>query len=311
MNPPFREHSLLDYWLASIAFGLYGLRRPHLREAVARIVNPMSYPRLLEYQVVFGLLGRLAGKQVLDIGSPKLPALLFARRGEFTLYVSDIRDYFIRPTRHLLRHAGLGGRVGREIQLQVEDARKLTFADESLDAIYSISVIEHIPGEGDAEAMSEFGRVLRPGARVAITVPYTFAGYHEDWVRSDVYERKAAGEDVFYQRHYDDASLASRLVEPSRLDLAAVVYFGEPRIRFERYWNRIPMRLKLPLLWVQPFLATCLLRRLPAERRDRACGVAILLVKPFAGESDEGPPSLPHGQVHPIQFRQGVAGVSV
>jgi SAM-dependent methyltransferase len=274
-------YGLWDYYLTSVGTGLrsFSPAGPYRREALGRVVNPLSYPRHIEYQLTVNRLDVREGARVLDIGSPKLPALLLARDGRCQLYATDIRDYFIGPTEHFLRRLGQGHRLGKDLRLEVQDARGLTYADASFDRVYSISVIEHIPDDGDAQAMREIARVLRPGGLVALTVPFRDAGHDEEWVRGDVYERAGTGVLTFYQRHYDLPSVRSRLIEPSGLDVVATTYFGEPGVRFEPTWNRIPMRWKVPLLWAQPFVAKALLRPLAPDRRGAACGVALLLAK--------------------------------
>src|SRR5262245_58246166 len=189
------RYGLLDYYLTSVTTGLRSLSTagPYRREALGRILNPLSYPRYVEYQLTVNQLDIPAGARVLDIGSPKLPALLLARDGRCQLYATDIRDYFVGPTEHFLRQLGPASRLGRELHLEVQDARALTYAGASFDRVYSISVVEHIPDDGDSRAMHEIARVLRPGGVVALTVPYRDAGYDEEWVREDVYERAGAG----------------------------------------------------------------------------------------------------------------------
>jgi len=49
------------------------------------------------------------------------------------------------------------------------DATNLPFADGSFDAIIAAEILEHVPNDG--AAMAEIARVLRPGGRVAVTVP--------------------------------------------------------------------------------------------------------------------------------------------
>lgn len=274
-----RPYSLADYWLTSIAVGVRALPGPYPREALARILNPLSYPRMMEYALIRELLGGFSGKTLLDVGSPKLPVLLIAREPQTELVATDIRDYFIRPTAHFLQHTG---RVASEeaVRLEVADARHLPYPDASFDAIYSISVLEHIPDAGDAEAVRELGRVLKPGGAVAITVPFDHSGCREDWLEDDVYERRFEREPIFYQRHYDCPSLHARLVAPSGLSLERLEFFGEPGFHFEARWNRIPMKWKVPLLWAQPFVARLFLKRLGIDDAGHACGVALLLRKP-------------------------------
>jgi SAM-dependent methyltransferase len=273
-------YSLADYWLTSVGMGIRGLWGRYPREALARILNPLSYPRMMEYALVREFLQGFGGKRILDIGSPKLPVLLIARERDTELVATDIRDYFIEPTVHFLRRSGSGRRSNRQVRLEVADARELPYPDASFDAVYSVSVMEHIPDGGDSLAMREVARVLKPGGMVAVTVPFDFTGYREESLRSEVYERHFQREPVFYQRHYDCGALHSRLVVPSGLMLERLQFFGEPGFRFEPYWNRIPMKWKVPLLWAQPFVARIFLKRLGLDQAARACGVALLLRKP-------------------------------
>jgi SAM-dependent methyltransferase len=275
-----KPFGLFDYYFTSMSVGLKSLLGTHYREAAARIANPLSYPRYMEYQLTLDPLGPLQGCRVLDVGSPKLPALLVARDHTCELYATDIRDYFAAPTAEFLTRMGLGDRLGRGVHLEVQDARRLSYEDASFDRVYSISVLEHIPENGDAEAIHEIARVLKPGGILTLTVPFCARGYYEEYVDGDVYERHAQHGGTFYQRHYDLEALVNRLVQPSGLVLDEMRFFGEPFVPFERYWNRISMRWKLPLLWAQPFLAKLFLKCLSLEQQQAACGVALRLSRP-------------------------------
>ena len=274
------SYPLSTYYLTSLEAGVKAVTGRYRREALARLINPLSYPRWMEYDLTINALGPIDGCRVLDVGSPKLPILVLARRSQCELYSTDIRDYFIEPTANFLTGMGLGHRIGRDIHLQVADARDLPYPDAFFDHVFSISVLEHIPDDGDSHAMRELSRVVRPGGSLTLTVPYTSDGYAEEWVRGDVYER--AGDEsakTFYQRHYDAAQLNTRLIEPSGLAVKDMTFFGEPRVAFERYWNRIPMMWKLPLLWAQPFAASVFLKKLRSDQLGSACGVAVKLMK--------------------------------
>jgi SAM-dependent methyltransferase len=275
-----RKRGLSVYYRTSMEAGFKSLLGPHRREALARIFNPLSYPRWMEYDLAINRLGCIDDCRVLDIGSPKLPVLVLGRSTNCELYATDIRDYFIPSTTEFLTNLGLGHRVGHDLHLEVQDARQLSYPDASFDRVFSISVLEHIPEQGDSQAMREIARVLRPGGILTLTVPFKTSGYREDWLRGDVYERAGDGAgSTFYQRYYDYDTLQARLVAPSELECAEIVYFGEPTFQFEPYWNRVPLKWKLPLLWAQPFIARALLRKLPADQMSRACGVALKLTK--------------------------------
>jgi len=232
-----RTFGLFDYYWTSVHVGLKSLRGRYPKEAAARILNPLSYPRYLEFQLALNPLFPLDGMRVLDIGSPKLPALLLARYVRCELYSTDIRDYFIGPTAQFVARLGAGARLGRDVHLGVQDARGLSFPDGFFDRIFSISVLEHIPDGGDSDAMREIARVLRPGGHLTVTVPVAYRAYAEEFVRGPVYERAAEGAQTFYQRRYDPPALEKRLIEPSGLKLVDLTYFGEPGVQIEPLWN--------------------------------------------------------------------------
>lgn len=62
-----------------------------------------------------------------------------------------------------------------------EDVENLSFADGSLDLIVSNEVLEHVPHPG--QAFAECARVLRPGGRMIVTIPFS-AGAPDSVVRA-------------------------------------------------------------------------------------------------------------------------------
>ena len=263
----------------SLRLGLRSLRPRRARAVLPRLLNPLSYPRGMEYALTLRGLDLPEAARVLDIGSPKLLFLWLAAKTRLELTATDIQDSFIPPARDLLERLGLAEQIGGRLRLETQDARALTFPDDSFDAVYSISVLEHIPDDGDSLALREIARVLRPGGRLCLTVPFS-TKYEEEWVGRDVFERRRQrGEKVFFQRRYDNDSLERRLVAPSGLRQGERAYFGEPALPFDRWWNRLPMAARLPFAWAQPFCERLLLRELDEGRRDRAIGVALTLTK--------------------------------
>lgn len=74
----------------------------------------------------------------------------------------------VAATASAMAAAGEAGR-GASCDIVRADARHLPFAAESFDAVVASEVLEHI--EDDGVAVAEIARVLRPGGRVAVTVP--------------------------------------------------------------------------------------------------------------------------------------------
>ena len=206
--------------------------------------------------------------RVLDVASPKLLFLWLAATSKLELTATDIMDGFIPQTRHLLGRLGMANEIGGRLRLESQDARALSYPDDSFDAAYSVSVVEHIPDAGDSRALREIARVLRPGGRLCLTVPFS-RWYAEEWVGRDVFERRRRStEKLFFQRRYDPEALQKRLITPSGLREVERAYFGEPAVRFDRRWNRLPMAARLPFR----LGAAALRARLPARARRWAAG---------------------------------------
>jgi SAM-dependent methyltransferase len=77
------------------------------------------------------------------------------------------------------------------------DAYKLPFPDASFDLIIAAEVLEHLHDDGRAYA--ELARVLKPGGRIAVTVPRWFPE-KVCWMLSDQYHEVEGGHIRIYQR---------------------------------------------------------------------------------------------------------------
>jgi SAM-dependent methyltransferase len=202
------------------------LRRGAVRDALPLLVRPINYWRVVEYAMVLREAGFRPGTRVLDIGSPKLLSVYLADRLGLEVFATDIEPYFVE---RYTRIRALRGLPPERFHVQVEDGRRLSFPDASFDTAYSISVLEHIPDEGDTACIREIARVLRPGGRFVATVPYAPASRDEYapgrfyWAGSS----RREGDRVFFQRRYDEADLHRRLIGPSGLRLARLAFVGE------------------------------------------------------------------------------------
>lgn len=77
------------------------------------------------------------------------------------------------------------------------DAYRLPFPDESFDVIVAAEVLEHL--HDDARAFAELERVLKPGGRIAVTVPRWFPE-RICWALSDAYHEVEGGHVRIYRR---------------------------------------------------------------------------------------------------------------
>ncbi|MGP4110552.1 class I SAM-dependent methyltransferase [Streptomyces sp. 4N509B] len=76
------------------------------------------------------------------------------------------------------------------------DALALPFPDDSFDAVIAAEILEHIPD--DARALAEAVRVLRPGGRIAVTVP-RHGPERVCWALSDAYHEVEGGHVRIYR----------------------------------------------------------------------------------------------------------------
>jgi SAM-dependent methyltransferase len=220
----------LPFYRTSWRLGLRALARGRvLRHALIRLAIPMDPSRYLEFPDVVAELGAAGGERVLDLASPKLVAVELARRGAQVTSV-DVLEPEIGAWRELA--AGQPG-----VTFEVGDGRSLRFEDGSFDRAYSISVIEHIADGGDAAALRELARVVRPGGRVVVTMPYA-AEYHEDWRDQPVYGGQAAVDGrYFFERWYDEARLGQLVAAVPEL-----VERGRRVARMVPNWHRLFLR---------------------------------------------------------------------
>ena len=77
------------------------------------------------------------------------------------------------------------------------DAYRLPFPDASFDAVVAAEVLEHL--HDDARAFAELERVLKPGGRIAVTVPRWFPE-RVCWALSDAYHEVEGGHIRIYRR---------------------------------------------------------------------------------------------------------------
>ena len=244
--------------------------RFHARFGLSEVLRGhVDYVRCLEFPLVFEHLQLRRDGWLLDVGSGRSDFPLYiASRTSTTVMALDASER-VRSQREMaarLARQGLDTR-GR-FHIMIGDAQAVPCRDGVFDDISLISTIEHIEGNGDSVAIQELARVLKPGGRLVLTVPYNYDCYRDFWVTDNTYTAAYRGTALFYQRHYDDPALTKRLVEPSGLRLAKKVIFGEPGVRcFNTLFAnpRLPVLVKAPYLWLMPVFARRFLRVLRAE----------------------------------------------
>jgi SAM-dependent methyltransferase len=205
----------------SVALGARDLvRHGPTREGAIRIAIPLDPSRYLELPWAEGALGARPGERVLDLASPKLLAVALARAGVEVVSVDALPAEVDRWRR-----------LAPEVAFRVADGRALPVADGSFARADSLSVLEHIPDDGDERALRELVRVVAPGGRILLTMPYA-ERYREDWRDRPVYGAEGEAGRYFFERWYDRGRL-DRLVASAR-----VREVSRELVRMEPNWSR-------------------------------------------------------------------------
>lgn len=234
------------------------------------LVHPIDFIRCPEYETVFSQVPLTPGSLVCDVSSPKLPSAQLAQSSKVVagdIYAEDIRLWHERIRRR-----------PRRPSLLVFDGTKLPFPDDTFDFTYSISVLEHVEGEGDRIAMNEMVRVTRPGGYIGINMPYDIRR-RQRFVNHDIYGKKYQGTPIFFSRTYDAAWLAERLLHRD-VEWSPPIYLYE-----RRYLARLLFAIPRPLRWgltaTSPIWARLLYgttRRLQTTQRRGARLMEVSLV---------------------------------
>lgn len=121
--------------------------------------------------VDFDRLGLRPGQRVLDMGcGAGRHAFEMYRRGADVVALDQDADE-VAAVAELFTAMRDQGEVpaGAEAEARTGNALALPFPDGEFDAVVAAEVLEHIPD--DIGALHELARVLRPGGRIALTVP--------------------------------------------------------------------------------------------------------------------------------------------
>ena len=222
-------------------------------DVVGHFGHRVHIARAREARRLFGWLGDLTGRTLLDVGGGDgYWATQARRRGALAISVD------LDP-----RRTERGRRYTHQPLLVRGDALRLPFADGSFDAIMSISSIEHFPS--GAAAIAEMGRVLRPGGSLVLSAD-SLAG-------SDRWPRLAAEHERRYEViHPFDHHEFEQLLGDHGFETRHFTYM------FKRPWtNRLYLELsRHRLAWnaaapLSPLVAI-------SDRRDDSESGSIVLV---------------------------------
>lgn len=194
-------------------------RTHHYREWISHL---MTYTRIMELSLTWELLDLREGDRVMDISSPKLLAMVLAAHTDYRVHPTDVESYFRSDFEVYKQHFKL------DMEVEVFDAQQIPHPDQSFDKCFSISVLEHVPDDGDRSIMQEMNRILRPGGQAVITLP-AWPQYKEEWQKEKRFYWPTAQNDqgeYFYQRRYNGQAIRERLPVDG-LEISELIYVAE------------------------------------------------------------------------------------
>lgn len=219
--------------------------------AVRLLLAPLGYWRA---PVAGPLLRSLPPRgRVLDVGSPKVLAFTVAASTDLDVVATDLGDARgLDRWRERYRRAFRGR---GNLALVPADGRCLPFPAASFHLAFAVSVLEHVPGDGDARAVAELHRVLVPGGVAVVEVPFgtRYQEVRRRRHRMNELGQASPGEPTFEERRYDSEALGERLLGAAPFEELERRYVGEA-IRGLRPWEdwppalaAVPRALDLPL----------------------------------------------------------------
>ena len=153
--------------------------------------------------VDYGRLNVLPGQRLLDLGCGFGRHSYEALRRGAQIVACDLARPELERVRYVAAALMAGGDISVDTLAAVTqgDAVSLPFDDESFHRVIASEVLEHVPDDG--AAFAELARVLKPGGRLAVTVPSWLAETVCWKLSSDYHAPAAAGGHVRVYRKRD------------------------------------------------------------------------------------------------------------
>lgn len=191
------------------------------KKTIGKILQPVNhYSRFPEYDLFFHNLLNVESlvddvtPRILDIGSPKLFGLYLASKLSVELVMTDISKSNIDE--YVLMWDAIREKAPGDASFELQDVRSLGYETDSFDAVYSMSVLEHVEGENiEAQALSEMVRVLKPGGILIFSVPIGMR-FVEQLRPLQGYDHRGDAKigTHFFQRIYSPEMIQKRLLAP-------------------------------------------------------------------------------------------------
>lgn len=207
---------------------------------IAAYLNPVSSVRYFEFDFIGSILLStnrqiLENAKALDISSPRLFPFWVAEKLDCHVTMINPDSSDIKESKNIKKYI----RNLNKLHIYgAADATNLPFEDDTFDFVTSISVIEHINGDGDSLMLDELVRVIRDGGRIFITFPvkHIFEYEYRDTKYYDTQEINPENKKYFFQRFYDKDAIENRLLSRDGiLEQTRRYYVETPPNWFNKY----------------------------------------------------------------------------
>jgi SAM-dependent methyltransferase len=252
MAPPTLDRTVLrELFRFNARLGLY------------RFLKGMDYVRCIEFPTFAAEVLRRRSEPLayLDVGSGDsvLPAFI-ATHSAYRVSVVDKFEWVRAQAGYLPRLGRAEWLSNGRFTIRQEDFVAATsLPDGSFDLITALSVLEHIDGDGDTQAVRKIFALLKPGGRFLMSSPYNDQRPQDFFVPHAVYGAQPDARGAFFQRHYSAETLRQRILAAAPFEVERIFYAGhyERTNFFRRFWL-VPAwlkPLKLFYNWAAPFYA--------------------------------------------------------
>lgn len=251
-----RYRSLFATESESIRLSFGDCARLLLRREKEALSDGIYYPRIVEVPLALNRVSLSVGQRVLDVGFCGSVSMEVLQAKGLSCVGVDMDTEAVRWHKdYYAKRFPEATRSGRILAMHA-DARALPFDSDSFDAVIAVSTLEHIPNDGDIQAMKEIGRVLAPAGRAFISLE-SGAVFREEWVETEIgYAYSSDRKERHFVRFYDEDAIRQRIIVPSGLEVVAQGYFGETTT-----WGALGLgscpgwEPRLPSFFLNPVLA--------------------------------------------------------
>ena len=255
------------------------------REALRRLLTPINVSRCYEFSKTFEELQPVKEDLIFDLSSPKLLSHYLEEKVGCRVVTSDIAFDEVYSWKSMTEHKKA------KPQWLLINGRMIGIKDNSFDKVFSISVLEHIADNGDAETLKELGRILKPGGRLVFTIPLA-EEFRTEFSKEDAYDIYGAGQKTYHWSHfYNENTIQVKLVKGSGLTLENIYYaYGVGSM----IWKKIERlgRLGFPLWILSMMIAKYGLSEIttqpPVRNDDYYLAAVVVMKKEGKGNDGQG-----------------------